>query len=122
MPRAKKKPEREPDEDDDDDEESEDEEEGDGSCEPSSRDYVMARIAAARASAQAAIELCDVAIANFVEPDDDKDGTERGESIDAGLEALGSATRSLEEAHRVWDEDDEIDLEEGEDYESDDED
>jgi hypothetical protein len=117
MPRAKKKPEREPEEDEDDDEE-----EGDGVCEPTVRDYVMARIAAARASAQTAIELCDVAIANFVEPDEDKDGTERGESIDAGLEALGSATRSLEEAHRVWEDDDELDLEEGEDYESDEDD
>lgn len=60
------------------------------------RDYVMARLAAARSCAQEAIEAIDEAVALFVSPDEDKKGKERDELIDSALEATGRASRALE--------------------------
>jgi hypothetical protein len=93
-------------------------------CTPNVRDYVMARLAAAHASAQAFLETCDEMLGHFVEPEDDAEGLERAGGFEAGAEALGSATRSFDEAHRVWEEasDDELDPEEGEEYGDDDDD
>ena len=67
------------------------------------RDFVMARLAAARVSAQAAIEQIDAALGHFVDPDEDKDGAERGELLEGALEAIGEATRGIEAAQHIWD-------------------
>lgn len=80
------------------------------------RDFAMARLAAARASAQAAIDAIDDAVTAFVEPEEDEKGTERTELVDAALECLGRATRALESCAEIlpqvdmtecepWDED-----------------
>lgn len=82
----------------------------------SARDYVMARLSAARSAAASAIDAIDDAIGIFVEPDDDEDGSERKELVDAALEHIGVATRALETADEIlpqvdnaecepWDED-----------------
>ena len=117
--RQKARVERDDDEEDDDDE---------AVIEPDSRDFVMARLAAARVAAQAAIENIDNILGHFVDPDDDKDGTERGELFEGALEAVGEATRGIEAAQHVWENDDieddgepEIDLDD-EDAEEDDDD
>lgn len=92
-------------------------------CEPNSRDYVMARIAAARTSAQAFVDTCDEILGHFTDPAEDKDGEERDGAFDVGAEALGAASVSFGEAHRVWDEDDDESMLEGEeDYPDEDED
>lgn len=88
------------------------------------RDYVMARLGAARAGLAAATEAVDEALAYYAEPDDDADGEERAELMDAADESLGAATRALQEAQRamaaVDPEEGEDDLEEDEDEEEDD--
>lgn len=80
------------------------------------RDYVMARLAAARASAQAALESIDEMLGLFVEPEEDPKGKQRDQIFEAASDALGAASRSLEAAQLVWDESDDIDPAEGEDY------
>lgn len=65
---------------------------------PTPRDYVMARLAAARAASQSAINAIDEALNLFVNPDEDDDGGERTEMIDEALEAAGAAARALEAA------------------------
>lgn len=89
-------------------------------CDPTSRDYVMARVAAARASAQAAVELCDAVIDHCVDPTKDKNAKQRLECLEGATEALGAASRSLEEATEVVVLDDEFDPGEGEDYDDED--
>ena len=87
-------------------------------CDPTERDYFMARLAACRTSLQAATELVDEVLGYTVDPSDDKAGKKRDEALDAAEEAIGEATLSLEEAARVWSDDDsEVDPAEGEDYE-----
>ncbi|HEY4266778.1 MAG TPA: hypothetical protein VGM94_01170 [Galbitalea sp.] len=81
------------------------------------RDFVMARLAAARASAQAAIDAIDECIAIFVNPDDDKAGKERAELVDAALESVGAASRALESAESTFDQ---ADMKECEPWEDDD--
>lgn len=71
--------------------------------EASPRDYVMARLAAGRSSAQAAVDAIDVAISHFAMPDDDQKGKERRECVSEALESLGAATRALECAEEVLD-------------------
>lgn len=84
--------------------------------EPSARDYVMARLLAARKEAQAAIEAIDDAVTNFVEPEEDDDLAERTELVDAAIEHAGALSRALESAQEIlpqvdpeecepWDED-----------------
>ena len=63
-----------------------------------SRDFVMARLYAARVCAQGAVEAIDEAIAYFVDPDEDDEGEERTELIESALENAGMATRALESA------------------------
>jgi predicted ATP-grasp superfamily ATP-dependent carboligase len=77
----------------------------------SPRDFVMARLAAARASAQASIDAIDECISVFVNPEDDKKAKERTELVDAALESMGCATRALESAEEFFDQ---IDPTEGE--------
>lgn len=101
---------------------------------PTERDFVMARLAAARAAAQQAVNAIDESLHFFINPDDDKKGKKRKEMVDEALEAMGVATRSLEMAEitideidpleeEPWEEgDDEEDGDEDEDEEEDDED
>lgn len=100
MPRAKKKTRQE---------EPEDEE----GIEPSARDFVMARVAAARVIAQEAVDGCDAILALFVDPDSDKEGDERSEIFESAIESAGELSRSLETAQEVW-QSDEVDPKEGE--------
>jgi len=60
------------------------------------RDYVMARMAAARSCAQIALESIDEGIALFVVPGEDKSGKKRLEAVEIALEQLGCATRAME--------------------------
>jgi hypothetical protein len=75
------------------------------------RDFVMARLAAGRAAAQAAINAIDDAMNLFVNPDDDKGGKEREADVEEALEALGVACRAIEAAEESLDE---VDMTEGE--------
>jgi len=83
---------------------------------PGARDQAMARLAASRSCAQAAIEAIDEALALFVNPDEDDDASERTEIIEAAIDAAGMMQRALEaasghmervdpEACEPWDED-----------------
>jgi hypothetical protein len=86
------------------------------------RDFVMARLAAARAASQSAITAIDEMLNLFVNPDQDRSAKEREECLDEALEAMGCATRALESAEMVYGELDDEDLEAGEPWEeSDDE-
>lgn len=67
-----------------------------GSATPTWRDFVMARLAAARANAQAVVELCDEAIDLFIDPEDDKKARDRAEAIENALDAAGATARALE--------------------------
>jgi hypothetical protein len=87
---------RERDNDADDDDEDEDDDHA------IDRDYVMARLAAARTSAQASVDAIDEALALFVNPDEDEDGGERTDLIDTAVEAIGAATISIQEAEVSW--------------------
>ncbi len=82
----------------------------------STRDTVMARLAAARSCAAAVVDAIDEAIALFVEPEEDDDASERLELIETALETAGMASRALEAAKEAmpgvdpeecepWDED-----------------
>lgn len=89
----------EPDEDEEDEEEEEeDEEEDDDEADACSRDFVMARLAAARASAQAVLDAIDETLVLFVTPDEDERGKQRKEFLEAALEASGEVSRALEAA------------------------
>lgn len=79
-------------------------------CKPTSRDFVMARVAACRASLQTAIDELDEAMGHFVDPSEDEDGDERTEALEAATESIGSATRSLEAGMEVWTKDDDVSL------------
>jgi hypothetical protein len=86
-------------------------------CEPTERDYFMARMAACRTSLQAALDLADEILGFTVDPSDDKSGDQRDEALDAAEEAISAAALSLQEATRVWaDDDSEVDPTEGEEY------
>lgn len=66
------------------------------------RDHAMARLAAARALAQSAVDACDDAINMFLEPEEDEKGIERAELIEAALESAGAACRALEACEEVF--------------------
>lgn len=86
-------------EDEDDDEREDEDDEDDETDEDSvARDFAMARLAAARASAQSTLDAIDEALILFVTPDEDERGKQRRELVDAALEASGEASRALEEA------------------------
>lgn len=78
------------------------------------RDYVMARLAAARSAAQSTVEAIDEALAMFVDPEEDSRGKERTELVDAAIEAAGCASRALEDAAEILPD---VDFEEGEPWE-----
>lgn len=63
---------------------------------PSVRDYFMARVAAARLSAQSIVDSCDEIIALCLDPDEDRKGRERNEAVEEALDAAGAVSRALE--------------------------
>lgn len=67
----------------------------------SARDFVMARLAAARAAAQAAIEDIDASLNLFIDVEEDKKAKEREELLGSALESIGCATRALESAEEM---------------------
>src|SRR5678816_3008009 len=75
------------------------------------RDFVMARLGAARAHAAAAVDGIDVALAYFVDPSTDPKGKEREEVIDGVDTALGNAAIAVQAAQSALDD---IDPEAGE--------
>jgi hypothetical protein len=93
------------------------------------RDYLMARIAAARATAQVTIDACDEIISLCLDPGEDPKLADRSELLSDALDMAGATARALEDAERVidqvdpvecepWDEDgDEVDEDEPEDEE-----
>ncbi len=98
---------------------------------PSPRDFFMARLAAGRAAAQAAISALDELLNLCINPEDDKKGKEREELLGETLESLGCACRAVEMAEATfeqvdldecepWDEDGEEDEDEDEDDEEED--
>lgn len=97
------------------------------------RDFVMARIGAARAAASDALSMLDEAMSLMVNPHDDEKGKKRKANVKDALEALGVATSSLELAEanideydpteeEPGDEDEDEDDEEDDDEEGDDDD
>lgn len=84
----------------------------------SARDFVMARLAAARAAAQAAIEDIDASLNLFIDVEEDKKAKEREELLGSALESIGCATRALESAEEMMGE---VDPEECEPWDGDDE-
>lgn len=60
------------------------------------RDYVMARICAARGALAAASEALDNCAILFVFPDDDKSGKDRRDALEAVTDAAGDISRSIE--------------------------
>ena len=83
--RAKRAPEPEVDEDEDGPQND-----------PTDRDFVMARLAAARAALQLALDGVDEALAMFLDPDEDRAGKERADLISGALECAGTGSRALE--------------------------
>jgi hypothetical protein len=89
------------------------------------RDATMARLAAARASAQAVLDAVDESLMLFVNPDEDKAGRKRKGMISDATDAAGEVSRALEAAQSSFDEMTGDDLAAGEpddDEEDDDED
>jgi len=66
--------------------------------EATSRDYVMARLAAARSAFQEGLTALDEALALFLTPELDDTGEKREEMVDTALEWSGVASRALESA------------------------
>lgn len=64
------------------------------------RDFVMARLAAARLSLQAAVDAIDETTALYVDPEDDESGEDRKESLSVALECAGAGSRALEAAEQ----------------------
>lgn len=66
------------------------------------RDFVMARLAAARQHLQAATEAVDGCVSLFLFPADDKSGKDRREALDIASDAAGQASRAIENAESVF--------------------
>jgi hypothetical protein len=86
------------------------------------RDFVMARLAAARAAAQEMVEAVDDTLQLFIDPSEDEDGKDRKEAIEAALESAGCATRALECALDRYDAVDPMGIEPWDDGDEDEED
>ena len=83
------------------------------------RDFVMARLAAARVYATEAIDNIDAALAAFIAPDEDRKGEQRAEALEGADEFLGLAAGTVQAAQEMWPE---VDPREGEAPHGDDED
>ena len=68
------------------------------------RDYVMARLAAARGAVSAAEEALDACILFFLCPGEDKKAEERNEALEAVADAAGDISRSVELAQAAMEE------------------
>jgi len=64
-------------------------------------DTVIAQLAAARHAARVATELLDDAVELYLLPSEDPKGRARGEALEEALDALGDASRHVEEAQRT---------------------
>lgn len=104
MARARKQPDPEPSDDEDG---------------IAARDFVMARLAAARASATNTIAAIDEINALFINPDDDASGKKRREALADALDEAGALCRALECAEE---EIDEVDMKAPEPWEEEDDD
>ena len=67
-------------------------------------DHTVANLAMARLHAAQAIEVIDEALRHFEDPGEDEDGEERSALLEAVDEALGEASRSVQEAQRSFEE------------------
>lgn len=80
-------------------------------AEVTQRDFVMARLAAARSSLQAALDAIDESVALFVDPEDDRSGDTRKEAISEALECTGAGSRALESAEQAIEHVDPLEIE-----------
>jgi hypothetical protein len=67
------------------------------------RDFIMARLAAARGHLAVAADALDGCLGLFLFPVDDKDGAERNEALDIISESAGEVSRSVEAAQTLFD-------------------
>lgn len=65
------------------------------------RDFIMARLAAARGHLSVATEALDGCLTLFLFPDEDKDGSERSEALDIISESAGEFSRAIEAAQTL---------------------
>jgi hypothetical protein len=65
------------------------------------RDFVMARLAAARGHVSAAAEAIDGCISLFLWPIEDKDGSDRSDALDVACGAAGDLSRAVEAAQAI---------------------
>jgi hypothetical protein len=65
------------------------------------RDFIMARLAAARGHIYVATEALDDCINGFLFPAEDKDGSERSEALDIVSSAAGELSRAVESAQTL---------------------
>lgn len=75
------------------------------------RDFYLARLATAATAAKSAYETIHEVINHCVDPSEDTDGEERSLLLEAALDDLGIASRSVEAARDAHDE---LDYEQGE--------
>lgn len=66
------------------------------------RDFVMARLGAARAHVSGAADDVDTLLAFFVDPDDDADGALRAEMLESLDDSLGEAARAVQAAQSAF--------------------
>ena len=66
------------------------------------RDFVMARLAAARQHLQSSIEAVDGCVSLFLFTSEDKKGTDRREALDIASDTAGEASRAIEMAQSMF--------------------
>lgn len=66
------------------------------------RDFVMARLGAARAHVSNAADDIDAALQLFVSPGDDPDGKGRADMLETADDALGEAARAIQAGQEVY--------------------
>lgn len=71
-----------------------------------SREYTLARLAAARGALASASSALDETLVLMVSPDDDKKGEKRSELLEAIDESIGIAASAVQEAQSSWAESD----------------
>lgn len=67
-----------------------------------SREYTLARLAAARGALASAASALDEALVLMVAPDDDKKGEKRSELLEAIDESIGVAASAVQAAQASW--------------------
>ncbi len=86
----------------------------------SKRDFVMARLLAARQLLAQSIAAIDEATDNFIDVEDDPKAKDRRELIETALETTGMASRALESAESVMPDVDPAEIEPWDDGDEDD--